>query len=333
MYDENLEIYEKVDKWISRDLKTAVATVINTWKSAPRPVGSQLAVNQNLEFVGSLSGGCIEREVIEEAMGVIADGQARTLSFGISHQDALESGLACGGSIKIYVELVKPEIKLIRQGLLERRNFALLTDLSEGKTEYFDSNTRTIFGSMVLCDATKEKMMSGTNGFFEKKDKQYFIKSCLKPLSLYIVGAVHISQALIPMAKIAGFEPTLIDPRSTFASQARFPNTNILCKWPEEAFPEIKLDERSAVIVLSHDPKFDDPSLEFALSSNAFYIGALGSKKSQKARLERLSLNGFSNEQLKRIHGPIGLDIGAKTSSHIAVAIIAELISCINTTS
>ena len=330
MYGETSEIFEKVQNWVSCDLKTVVATVIKTWKSSPRPLGSQLAVNQKCQFVGSLSGGCIEREVIEEALDVMKSGLSKCLSFGVSHQDALGAGLSCGGRIEVYLELIKPDIGIIQQSLAENRNFGLLTKLNEGRTQYFDWDTSSLFGSSALCALVKTALKKGESTILEYSEELFFLKACLKPLSLYIVGAVHISQALIPIAKIAGFEVTLIDPRSAFASQERFSDTKILCKWPEEAFPKIELDERSAVVVLSHDPKFDDPSLKFALSSNAFYIGALGSKKSQKSRLERLAQNGFSEEQLNRIHGPIGLDIGSKTSAHIAVAIVAEIISCLN---
>ena len=327
MLDETYELFSKVHTWTGCDLRVALATVIQTWKSSPRPVGSQMAVNQECEFVGSLSGGCIEREVIEESLTVMTNGQAKRITYGVSHQDALDSGLSCGGTIEIYIELLEPHLPYVSSYLSNRKSFAVLTDLQSGKSEYGDRETQRLGGSADLALEFKKCLKAGKPLIFKFDGREFFIKPHLRPLSLYVVGAVHIAQSLIPMAKIAGFDTTLIDPRSAFASASRFPDTKVMCMWPEEAFPQVNLDERSAVVVLSHDPKFDDPSLQYALKSQVFYIGALGSKKSQKARLERLSASGFSDEQLNRIHGPVGLDIGAKTSSHIAVSILAEMIT------
>lgn len=330
MFDETYEVYTKVQKWVNQDLRTALATVIRTWKSSPRPLGSQMAINQNGEFVGSLSGGCIEGEVIEQALEVMSTGKSKRLVYGVTHQDALGAGLSCGGSIEVYVEPCHPDLDFVSKYLASRRSFAALSQLSSGITEYLDYDSKSAFGSEQLVEVVKKGLRNGENKLLESVDSDYFLRSHVGPLSLYVVGAVHISQALIPMAKIAGFEVVLIDPRSAFANEQRFPDTKILCSWPQEVFPSLVLDERSAVVVLSHDPKFDDPSLKYALESDAFYLGALGSKKSHKSRLERLEMDGFSKQQLDRIHGPIGLDIGGKTSSHIAVAILAQLIACLN---
>jgi len=149
------------------------------------------------------------------------------------------------------------------------------------------------------------------------------------PLNLVIIGAVHIAQSVIPMASLAGYDITVIDPRGAFATGARFPDVALHAEWPDEILPRFALDARTAMLALTHDPKIDDPALNLALKSKVFYIGALGSKKTQASRQERLKAMGFGDHDLARIHGPIGLAIGAKGAAEIAISIMAEMTSCL----
>lgn len=172
-------------------------------------------------------------------------------------------------------------------------------------------------------NAYADRLRMDRSGFEE--DGQTFVAVHNPPLRLIVVGAVHIAQALVPMARVAGYDPAIVDPREAFASNARFPGEKILTDWPDEAVAKLGLDTRTAVVLLTHDPKLDDPALQAALQANVFYIGALGSMRTHAKRVDRMKQVGFTNEQIARIHGPIGLDIGAADPSEIAVAILAQM--------
>lgn len=293
----------------------ALATVVETWGSAPRPVGSQLAISGAGEIVGSVSGGCVEGAVIIEAQEAIAAGESRMLEYGVSDENAFEVGLACGGTIRILVEpigAVMPE--------------ALLAELVAARTERrqvaYGVNPDTGARRLIAPADLPDRFRADQSGFEEAE----FVAIHNPPLRMAVIGAVHIAQALLPMARIAGFDVTLIDPRPVFGSEARFPGEEIGEDWPDEALAGFAPDARSAIVTLTHDPKLDDPAIEGALNSNAFYIGCLGSKRTHKKRVDRLIEGGFSDTQIARIHGPVGLDIGARSPSEIAVSIMAEVV-------
>ena len=308
-------IPEQALAWHRAGKGAALATVIETWGSAPRRTGSQLAINGQGEITGSVSGGCVEGAVIVEAIESITVGDARELEFGVSDGDAFAVGLACGGTIRILIEpvgAVLPEQMLadLVSARAARQPIAYEVDLS--------TNTRALHSA-----GFEQRFRMDRSGFEE--DSRRFIAIHNPPLRMIVVGAVHIAQALMPMAQMAGYDPVLVDPRESFATPARFPNQRILNDWPADAVNEIGLDTRSALVLLTHDPKLDDPALQIALRSNAFYIGALGSKRTHAKRTARLEEGGFTPEDIARIHGPVGLDIGASSPSEIAVSIMGQI--------
>lgn len=311
------QIPEKALAWHRAGQGAALATVIETWGSAPRRVGSQLAISGKGDIMGSVSGGCVEGAVIVEALDSIQDGDARELEFGVSDEDAFAVGLACGGTIRILVEPVGdvlPETILAQlvQARAAREPVAYVADL--------DSGTRVLETS-----GHDERFASDRSGF--EPDSRRFVAIHNPPLRCLIVGAVHIAQALVPLVQMTGYDPTVIDPRETFASQSRFPGARLSNEWPADVVSQIGLDSRTALVLLTHDPKLDDPVLELALTANPFYIGALGSTRTHAKRTARLRDAGFTDQQIARIHGPVGLDIGAASPSEIAVSIMAEMTS------
>lgn len=311
-------IPEQALAWIEAGKPAALATVIRTWGSAPRPVGAQLAISAEAELMGSVSGGCVEGAVTAEAIEAIEEGRPRILSYGVSDDDAFAVGLACGGEIRILVEPVGAgqglPSALLRDlvGARERREAAaLITDLSDWSRQ------------LVGPDAAPEAFQRDRSGFLDAAE-QRFITVHNPPLRMAVIGAVHIAQALAPMARIAGYDVTVIDPRGAFAAEHRFPGETVREEWPDEALDAFSPDARSAVVCLTHDPKLDDAALMRALVSEAFYVGALGSPRTHAKRAARLSEKGLEPAALTRLHAPIGLDIGARSPAEIAVAILAE---------
>ena len=286
--------------WLAAGHGAAIATVIETWGSAPRRVGSHLVIRDDGLFEGSVSGGCVEGDVIANALEVITDGGFRRLDYGVADAKAWEVGLACGGRISILVQALHPD------------NFppALLDDLAAARRD----------GHAVTLSTDLE---TGHTVAGEVEDA--FVNRYPPPLRLAIVGAVHIAQTLIPMARLLGYEVKVVDPRGLFGAAARFADTDIDGRWPDEALADWKPNAASAVVTLTHDPKLDDPALLSALASPAFYIGALGSRRTHAARLDRLREAGIPDDQLARIHGPAGLDLGAATPAEIALAVAAQM--------
>ncbi len=321
------EVLEQAVNWLSAGKKVALATVIGTWGSSPRPVGSQLAVDDAGEFVGSVSGGCIEGSVIGEALASIEDGENRILDFGVSDEQAWEVGLACGGDVKVLVERADDKDGLDR--LTNQRPVATVTNLTTGKRSIVTPTEES--GELALnaemLDGVRQALRDDRSKTLEDGDDKLFVQVFNPPLRCAIIGAVHISQALVPMAQIAGFDVTVIDPRGSFATEARFPDVTMSDEWPDDAMKEFKPDTRTAIVTLTHDPKLDDPALEIALKSEAFYIGCLGSRRTHASRLERLTEAGFGEADFARLNAPIGYDLGAKSPAEIAVSILAEMVA------
>jgi xanthine dehydrogenase accessory factor len=313
--------------WISGHQTVAMATVTRTWGSAPRPAGSQMAVREDGAFVGSVSGGCIEGAVIGEAQAALQDGKSRNLKFGVTNEEAWAVGLACGGTIEVNVTPVtkaaeRAALSALNRARNEKRAVVLATDLSSGRTELIYTDEA---GSGALAEAAKKAARHDESVTVEADGTSWFLTVFNPPLDLAIIGAVHIAQPLARMAALADYAVRIIDPRTAFATEDRFPNVALSHDWPDEALAARPLTARSAIVALTHDPKLDDPALTVALRSPAFYIGALGSKQTHARRLERLKEHGFSEAELARIHGPIGLKIGARSPAEIAVSILGEM--------
>jgi len=324
------QIPETALEWAEGGRGAALATVVQTWGSAPRPVGSQLAISGDGQIMGSVSGGCVEGAVVVEAQEAIEDGRPRILEFGVSDDEAFAVGLACGGTIRVMIEPLGmgdgPALEIIRT-LVDRRKqrqpAALLTNtqtwerrLTEGSDDPLGAEIRA-------------RMTADRSGFAPAPDDDWFIAIHNPPLRMVVVGAVHIAQALLPMARLAGYDVFLVDPRETFAAAARFPDESISQDWPDEALRALAPDSRTAVVTLSHDPKIDDPAIIETLNSTAFYLGCLGSKKTHAKRLDRLRAAGLDEAALARIHAPVGLSIGAKSPAEIAISIMAEITQCL----
>ncbi|WP_294614629.1 XdhC family protein [uncultured Roseovarius sp.] len=308
------DIPETALAWYRAGKRAALATVVETWGSAPRRVGSQLAISGRGEIAGSVSGGCVEGAVVAEALDAIEEGKPVLLEYGVSDGDAFAVGLACGGTIRVLVE---PIGSVLPEPLLAD---LVLAREARVPVAYVTGMAAT---RRLVREGYAERFRMDRSGFDE--DGETFVAIHNPPLRLIIVGAVHIAQALVPMARIAGYDPLLIDPRESFASDARFPGETILHDWPDEAVQAYGLDGRTALVLLTHDPKLDDPALAEALRSDVFYIGALGSARTHAKRVERLESAGFSPDEIARIHGPIGLDIGAAGPAEIALAVLAEI--------
>jgi len=299
-----------------RDGRGAVlATVIETWGSAPRPVGSQLAVSGKGEMMGSVSGGCVEGAVVEEARAALASGESRVLTFGVSDEDAFAVGLACGGTIRVLVEPVGPAVT---EALLED----LVTARAQRSAVAYVVNLRTWDRNLApRTPEREERFRADRSGI----DGDEFVAIHNPPLRMIVVGAVHIAQPLLRMARDCGYDPVLIDPRAAFGSEGRFPGERVLNEWPDEAMAATGIDARTAVVTLTHDPKLDDPAIAAALRSDCFYLGCLGSARTHAKRVARLTEAGFGAAELARIHAPVGLDIGAKSPAEIAVSIMAQV--------
>jgi len=312
-------VFPAAIKWLEDGLSVTLATVIETWGTAPRPVGSLLAICQDGRFEGSVSGGCIEGAVIKESETVFENGKPRSMTFGVSDEQAWEVGLTCGGEITVYLRKIPSAEYLKNIEAAIPTVVAIDLDTGEdwrmGESEF--PSTLGVAAQNALTDDKSGKVT----------DTPYFLQALNPPLRMIVVGAVHITQALAPMATLAGFDVSVIDPRQAYATPERFPDVRLLTDWPDEAMAKIKPDARTAVVLLCHDSKIDDPGLIAALKSDAYYIGALGSRRTQEKRRNRMFEEGFSEDDLARIKGPVGLDLGGRSHAEIAVSILAEAIA------
>lgn len=309
---------EQALAWLEAGKGAALATVIETWGSAPRRVGAQMVVSSQGEMEGSVSGGCVEGAVVLESLEALEEGEIKLLEYGVSDGDAFAVGLACGGTIRVLVEP-------IGEGGMPRQMLEALVAARSARTPAAYEVALDGSHRAVVTQGHDARFRTDRSGIEE--DTQTFVAIHNPPLRLVVVGAVHIAQALVPMARIAGFDPVVIDPREAFGSAARFPDAHVVNDWPDAALEQVGVDTRTALVLLTHDPKLDDPALHIGLRSGAFYIGALGSKRTHAARIERLAGVGFDAHTIARINGPVGLDIGASGPAEIAVSILAQMIA------
>ena len=298
--------------WLKNKNKVAIATVISTWGSAPRQVGGQMAINEKGEIIGSVSGGCVENSVITEALDSLKDKKHRIKDYGITNDLAWEVGLACGGNLKILINPLEDEDKIIfsAKNMIQKRERVIIkVDCKTGKRE-------------IISKLDEEQ----NNTSYLDQCKNIFFHIIDPKPRLFIIGGVHLSQALSSLANICEYEVIIIDPRDYFANKKRFPNDLIISEWPDVALKDYNFNFSDNIVTLTHDPKIDDLALKIALNSEVGYIGSLGSRKTHKSRVERLKNEGYNLEQISKIHAPIGLNISSKTPQEIALSIMAEII-------
>ncbi|TML95622.1 MAG: XdhC family protein [Actinobacteria bacterium] len=314
------EILSELERWRTRGDRIAMARVVATRRSAPRPVGSKLIVSERGELAGSVSGGCVESEVVEAAREVLAGGQPRLLTYGISDDLALSVGLPCGGEIDVWVSEPEPELlqELATVARDERRAVTLI-DLDAGTERLVQDGEEEVADELIRSGHSKVVELGGT---------RFFADVFGPPPRLLVYGAVDTADALCAAAHAVGWHAIVADARGRFATEDRLPNADeILVAWPEETLAEVQPDHATAIVVLTHDDKFDVPMLVGALESDAFYIGALGSRRNQERRRERLLEAGVDGASLERISGPAGLDIGAHTPAETAISMLAEIMA------
>ncbi len=349
------DIIPDIDRWLMGKKDVALATVVQTWGSAPRGVGAKMAITPDGMFAGSVSGGCVEGAVVETGVEVLETGQPQLLHFGVADDRAWEVGLACGGTIEVFVQpLDRALYDYLRSALIAERTLVVVTcvrgpvDLIGHQFLLFDDGKMVVEsgdeweleaaeearGVLVAGASCRLTISSrGVEGATEGESKtddaiEVFLELIQPPPTLIAVGGVHIAMKLTQIAGLLGYRTVIVDPRRAFASKVRFPNVDrLIQEWPEKAFAEVGLTSTTAVSTLTHDPKVDDPALKIALQSPVFYVGALGSRKTQELRRQRLLAGGLSEADLNRLHGPIGLDIGARTPAEIALAVMAQIVA------
>jgi xanthine dehydrogenase accessory factor len=343
-----ITVLDHVEEWSAHGHRAALATVIATERSTPRDPGAAMAVREDGTVAGSVSGGCVEGAVVEEALAAIASGEPRRLRYGISDELAGEVGLTCGGTVHLFVEpldaATRPLLAQVRAAVRDGRPVALVTEIAgprPGAKLVLDGDA--VAGSLssgaleaaVAADA--RTMLSqgltgtrayGTAGEQRCDDVEVMVQSFAPPAAMLVYGAIDFATALVRLGRFLGYEVTVCDARAPFATRARFPEADhVAVAWPAEHLAGSHIDARTAICVLTHDKKFDVPLLHAALATPAGYIGAMGSRRTHEQRMAALRELGLDERQLARIHGPIGLDLGARTPEEVAVAIAAELIA------
>ena len=333
------DIIVALDAWLASGEKAiALATVIDTWGSSPRKVGAKMAFTaEGASIAGSVSGGCVEGAVIEAGAQVLTTGQPQLLHFGVADETAWDVGLACGGTIDVFVERLDLTSYTAAKSLVAAGMPGAIVTIVHGPEEMIgrrlvidgDRVTAGALGDGLDGIALQHALQANHSTRLSLCDGlEVFIDVLRPPPTLIIVGGAHIAVALAQLAGILDYRAIVIDPRRAFGNESRFPTIDrLISAWPDKAFGENPIGADSAVVTLSHDPKIDDPALRSALMSDAFYIGALGSRQTNAKRRERLAAAGFPAAQLDRIHAPVGLDIGADSPEEIALAIMAEVVA------
>ncbi len=344
------ELLVQVRAWQAEGVEMGRAVVVRTFRSTPRPEGASLVVTADGRLAGSVSGGCVEGAAAEEVLRARADGVARVIRFGISDEQAWDVGLACGGTIDVLVEpALRPEVLDAASG---RGGVAVVTPLpgdapgpvlgpapraageapSPAITVAPDGSATGSTGSpevdAAVVRAAGEALAQGRSVVVEAEGRQWFVEGFAPPPRLVIVGAVQVAIPLARIAREVGYATAVVDGRAAFATQERFPDVDALVVgWPDEVADEIGLGPADAVAVLTHDPKFDEPAIVEALRRGCRYVGAIGSRKTQAWRRERLREAGVGEGDLARLRGPIGLDLGGRDPAETALAIMAEIVA------
>ncbi|WP_305983182.1 XdhC family protein [Roseivirga thermotolerans] len=317
------DIVSRLRELVENRKRFAIARVIQTWRSSPRPVGSAMLVTEDGTMTGSVSGGCVESAVVAKALDVLKHNKAVVADFGVADDEAWEVGLSCGGAIKVLIQSGDSiDWEVILNALESNVALAWVTNLNNGYANAF-------YSAQDGSDEVKQALEQRQNFF---ADEQWFIHVFPPRLRMLLIGSAHISTELLVLAQLHDFETLLIDPRDTFVRKTEriIKPDRLEVKWPQEVLPTLKLDRDCFAVILSHDPKIDDEALKLLLPSEVRYIGALGSKKTHAKRVERLKSIGFTEADLARIDAPIGIDIGSQTPREIALSIMAAIIKTKN---
>lgn len=331
------EVAAELEQWLAMGEPVAIATVVRITGSAPRPLGATLIARSGEKIAGSVSNGCVESAVYEEAMATLKDGRARVVNYGISDEFAFTVGLSCGGSIDVLIEPVgalhRAALEAVRSehpAVLVRivapadgaGTVAVLTD---DRAEGWSPELAELkVGALAALGEGRSRTVTAR---LDDTDATIFVEALAMPPLLAIVGATHVGQALALLAKAVGYRVVVADPRTALANPERFPGMEILAAWPEEALATLRFGPSSAIAVLAHDDKFDHPALLAALKSTAGYVGAIGSRTTNEKRVAWLRAQGVADGDIARVHAPIGLDIGASSVEEIALAILAEIVA------
>jgi len=344
------DLLETLQTWQAADVGFGRAVTIRTFNSSPREAGATLLASDDGRIAGSVSGGCVEGAAAEEVRRARQAGRVRVVRYGISDALAWDVGLACGGTIDVLVE---PEVQAatVEAAAATARGEpgrVLLTRLpadapgpdlaphATGSGEpplapvaLSDGQPASVDLSPEAIAAAAQALVDGASRTISTAEgRQWFVEAFAPPPRLVVVGAVHIAIPLVRLARELGYRTVVIDRRATFAAGERFPEADqLLVDWPEPAFDRIGLRAGDAVAILSHDPKLDEPAIVEALRAGCRYVGAIGSRRTQAERRERLLAAGLGAEELARLHGPIGLDLGGRTPAEVALAIMAQVVA------
>jgi xanthine dehydrogenase accessory factor len=323
------DVLPTFERWVADGVRVATATVVATERSAPRLPGAVLAVSERGEVAGSVTGGCVEPAVYEEAQDVLAGGAPRLRTYGIADEEAFEVGLPCGGTVHIFVDALAPElVPPLAEAIREERPAALVVGLN-GEAA---GRKRLVHGDGVgegsVERTARELLARGESALVRVGDEEIFVSSFPPRPRMYVFGAVDHAAAIATIGRFLGYRVTVCDARAKFVTPERFPDVDeLVVEWPDRFLAQAPVDQRTAICVLTHDHKFDVPVLKVALRTPARYIGAMGARRTNAARAERLRAEGVSDEELDRIRAPIGLDIGSRTPEEVAIAIAAEIVA------
>jgi xanthine dehydrogenase accessory factor len=328
------EVLADIERWRARGEKFALATVIATRRSAPRPVGAKLAISESGEMAGSVSGGCVESDVYDHACEVLEGSKPQLLSYGISDDLAFSVGLPCGGEIDVFVDRTPEPLVARLLPIIESEERAVLFTVIEGDplgADLLVTEAGETFGQGPgeLAERVDGLLRKGRNTLFELDDGRKVFAEIYGPAPrLLVIGAVDTAEALCAAAKQLGWRTIVADARAKFATRERIPSADeLLVAWPQDAIGQVQPDYQTAVVVLTHDDKFDVPAIQGALATEAFYIGALGSRRNQERRRERLLEAGVEEQALERVSGPTGLDIGADSPAETALSVLGEILA------
>ena len=326
------EVLTEIGVWKSRGDRIALATVIDVQRSAPRPPGSKMAVNEHGEIAGSVSGGCVEGAVAEIADGILRGDPPQLVHFGIADSDAWDVGLPCGGEIDVWVEAYEPgRFEEVARTGGRAAEVTVLEGAAPGSKLLVEADGARS-GSLGSPELDDEAARVATELLWAETSERregLFVDVIGPAPRLLVFGAVDIAASLCTLARAAGWRPYVIDPRARFATQERFPDAEeVIAAWPEEAVAHLGgVDPATSIVVLTHDPKLDDAALLLAVSSPARFIGAMGSRRAQAKRRERLVAAGISDDEIERISAPVGLDLGGISREETALSIMAEIVA------
>ena len=322
------EVLATLEGWSHRGTRAALATVVSVEKSAPRGPGSIMALSADGQIVGSVTGGCVEPDVVMAAEEVLAGGAPQLREYGIADEDAFAVGLPCGGAVRIFVEAMDPEIiARLADAIRDEVPLGVVTRISGPEI-----GERVVTDADSADDEAAALIRAGHSGSIGNGDDERFVLSVAARPRMYVFGAIDFASSLATLGRFMGYRVTVCDARAPFVTKERFPGADeIVVAWPHELIAEAPIDERSAICILTHDAKFDGPALHAALKTRAGYIGAMGSRRTVARREERLRAEGLTDIDFARIHSPIGLGISSKTPEEVAVAIGAQIIQTMRT--